>query len=126
MSSLAAEVRLPRPARGRPPTPGLRESILRAAEVVFTRREYHEVQMDDVARACGVGKGTLYRYFEDKDELYLALLERAGRQLDGRIHAVKAGHALHIEFARALAAAASRQPSVSGGSPLAAAARARS
>jgi UDP-3-O-[3-hydroxymyristoyl] N-acetylglucosamine deacetylase len=53
----------------------------------------------------------------------LALL---GRPLDGRIHAVKAGHALHIEFARALAAAASRQPSVSGGSPLAAAARARS
>ena len=35
----------------------------------------------------------------------LALL---GRPLDGHIHAVKAGHALHIEFARALAAAAAR------------------
>src|SRR5439155_9150429 len=43
--------------------------------------------MDDVATEAGVGKGTLYRYFEDKDELYLALLERAGRQLDARIHA---------------------------------------
>ena len=59
--------------RGRPPTPGLRESILRAAETVFTRRDYHEVQMDDVARACGVGKGTLYRYFPSKRELYFAV-----------------------------------------------------
>ena len=41
--------------------------------------------MDDVATEAGVGKGTIYRYFEDKDELYLALLDRAGRQLDARI-----------------------------------------
>lgn len=53
----------------------------------------------------------------------LALL---GRPLDGHIHAVKAGHSLHIEFARALAAAAARPQTAAGGSPLAAAARARS
>jgi UDP-3-O-[3-hydroxymyristoyl] N-acetylglucosamine deacetylase len=41
----------------------------------------------------------------------LALL---GRPLEGHIHAVKAGHALHIEFARALAAAAS-EPAGSAG-----------
>jgi TetR/AcrR family fatty acid metabolism transcriptional regulator len=59
--------------RGRPPTPGLREAILGAAERVFTQRDYHEVQMDDVATACGVGKGTLYRYFPSKRDLYLAV-----------------------------------------------------
>jgi UDP-3-O-[3-hydroxymyristoyl] N-acetylglucosamine deacetylase len=53
----------------------------------------------------------------------LALL---GRPLDGHIHAVKAGHALHIEFARALALAAAHPRPASGGTPLAAAARARS
>jgi AcrR family transcriptional regulator len=63
----------PRRVRGRPPTPGLRDSILHAAEQVFTRRDYHEVQMDDVAAACGVGKGTLYRYFPSKRELYFAV-----------------------------------------------------
>jgi TetR/AcrR family fatty acid metabolism transcriptional regulator len=62
-----------RRVRGRPPTPGLRDAILRAAEGVFTRRDYHEVQMDDVAAACGVGKGTLYRYFRSKRELYFAV-----------------------------------------------------
>jgi len=59
--------------RGRPPTPGLRESILAAGERVFGRRGYSQVQMDDVATACGVGKGTLYRYFPSKQALYLAV-----------------------------------------------------
>ena len=59
--------------RGRPPTPGLREAILAAGERVFGRRDYSQVQMDDVAAACGVGKGTLYRYFPSKQALYLAV-----------------------------------------------------
>src|SRR2546422_1295764 len=63
-----------RPRRGRPPTPGLREAILRAAETVFARHDYHEVQMDDVVEACGVGKGTLYRYFPSKQDLYFAVM----------------------------------------------------
>src|SRR5437667_11464155 len=60
--------------RGRPPTPGLRATILRAAETIFARHDYHEVQMDDVVEACGVGKGTLYRYFPSKQELYFAVM----------------------------------------------------
>jgi AcrR family transcriptional regulator len=63
-----------RPRRGRPPTPGLRDAILRAAETIFARRDYHEVQMDDVVQACGVGKGTLYRYFPSKQDLYFAVM----------------------------------------------------
>ena len=59
--------------RGRPPTPGLREAILAAGERVFGRRDYSQVQMDDVAATCGVGKGTLYRYFPSKRALYLAV-----------------------------------------------------
>lgn len=63
-----------RARRGRPPTPGLREKILRAAEGIFARRDYHEVQMDDVVEASGVGKGTLYRYFPSKQDLFLAVM----------------------------------------------------
>ncbi|TMA75967.1 MAG: TetR/AcrR family transcriptional regulator [Deltaproteobacteria bacterium] len=70
---VAAAPPLSRPPRGRPPTPGLRESILRAAEDIFTRRDYHEVQMDELASTSGVGKGTLYRYFRSKRDLYLAV-----------------------------------------------------
>jgi TetR/AcrR family fatty acid metabolism transcriptional regulator len=87
MSSAAAAVRVPHPPRGRPPTPGRRQSILRAAEDIFTRHDFHEVQMDDVASACGVGKGTLYRYFRSKRELYLAVMFGGIDRLRGEIEA---------------------------------------
>jgi len=72
--SVAVAPQLPARRRGRPPIAGLRDDILRAAEAVFTRHEYHQVQMDQVAEACGVGKGTLYRYFPSKRALYLAVV----------------------------------------------------
>ena len=74
MSAPVPQPELRHPRRGRPPTPGLREGILRAAETIFTRHDYHEVQMDEVAEACGVGKGTLYRYFPGKQALYVAVM----------------------------------------------------
>ncbi len=53
---------------------GIRQEILRAAEAIFTRRDFHEVLMEEVAHECGVGKGTLYRYFPSKRDLYLAVM----------------------------------------------------
>jgi AcrR family transcriptional regulator len=85
MPSATAASPVPPATRGRPPIPRLRESILRAAEEIFTRHEYHEVQMDDVARACGVGKGTLYRYFAGKRALYLAVMFGGIERLRGEI-----------------------------------------
>lgn len=37
-------------------------------------RDFHAVMMDDIARRCGVGKGTLYRYFANKQELLYAVM----------------------------------------------------
>jgi AcrR family transcriptional regulator len=45
-----------------------RERILEAARVVFAEQGT-EAQMDDVARAAGVGVGTVYRHFPHKDAL---------------------------------------------------------
>jgi AcrR family transcriptional regulator len=42
--------------------------------------------MEDIAAAAEVGKGTLYRYFKDKDEMYTALLVGAAEQLELRLH----------------------------------------
>jgi AcrR family transcriptional regulator len=64
------------------------DRMLDAAARLFGAHRFHEVRMDDVAAAAEVGKGTLYRYFRDKEELYLALLDRAGKQMRERIHAV--------------------------------------
>jgi AcrR family transcriptional regulator len=50
-----------------------RERILAAAREVFAK-EGREVQMPDVARAAGVGVGTLYRHFPAKEDLVRALV----------------------------------------------------
>ncbi|MBM4019010.1 MAG: TetR/AcrR family transcriptional regulator [Planctomycetes bacterium] len=47
-----------------------RRQIMQAAERLFTSRRFHEITTDDVARVAGVGKGTMYRYFRDKEDLF--------------------------------------------------------
>jgi TetR/AcrR family fatty acid metabolism transcriptional regulator len=59
--------------------------MLEAAAALFGTQRFHEVRMEDIAAAAGVGKGTLYRYFSDKEDLYLALLERASKQMHDRL-----------------------------------------
>jgi AcrR family transcriptional regulator len=56
-----------------------RAEIMDAAEKLFTSRHYHEITLDDVSQEAHVGKGTIYRYFEDKDDL---LFEAASRGFD--------------------------------------------
>jgi AcrR family transcriptional regulator len=80
----------PSSRRGRPPTPGLRDAILRAAATAFARHDYHEVQMDDVAEASGAGKGTVYRYFPSKQQLYLAVMFDSIEQLRVELEAALA------------------------------------
>ena len=46
---------------------------MEAAEALFSRGRFHEITMDEVARKAGVGKGTIYRYFRDKDELFFEI-----------------------------------------------------
>src|SRR5438046_1732663 len=65
----------PTPMRVLDPNRG--QHILHTAARLFDRRRYHEVRMEDVAASAGVGKGTLYRYFQDKEDLYIALLVSA-------------------------------------------------
>jgi AcrR family transcriptional regulator len=61
------------------------DKMLEAAAQLFGTQRFHEVRMEDIAAQAEVGKGTLYRYFNDKEELYLALLARASRQMVQRI-----------------------------------------
>src|SRR2546423_1180103 len=70
-------------------TPEQADKMLDAAAHLFGRLRFHEVRMEDIASEAEVGKGTLYRYFADKEELYLALLARASKQylalIDGEV-----------------------------------------
>jgi len=46
------------------------KQIMQVVEKLATNRRFHEITLDEVAEAAGVGKGTIYRYFADKDDLF--------------------------------------------------------
>jgi AcrR family transcriptional regulator len=58
-----------------------RQMILRTARALFEERGVTSVTMEEIARASGVGKGTLYRRFPHKGFLCQALLDEPTRQL---------------------------------------------
>src|SRR5947209_13962022 len=79
--------RLSRFTNVRTKSPLQAEKILAAAARLFATHRFHEARMEDIAAVAEVGKGTLYRYFKDKEELYLALLERAAETILEKLHA---------------------------------------
>lgn len=50
------------------------QQILEAAFRVFGTRGLHQATLDDVARAAGITKGTIYLYFPSKAALFSAML----------------------------------------------------
>lgn len=67
--------------RGRPLVDDKRRRILDAALETFSARGYHGTSVPEVADAAGVGVGTLYRYFEDKNALVNELYRDAKLRL---------------------------------------------
>jgi len=50
--------------------------LLEAAAEVFTQRGYTDTQTADIAERAGVSVGTFYRYFSDKRQAFIELVER--------------------------------------------------
>ena len=59
--------------------------ILESATRLFSAGRFDEVLMDDIARAAGVAKGTLYGYFPGKEELYFAVVFDGISRLNERL-----------------------------------------
>ena len=77
--------------RGRPSTPFLRERILESAAKLFAEEEFDQVLIDDVAAHAGVGKGSVYRQFKSKEELYAAAVINGFVKLQREIRTALAG-----------------------------------
>src|SRR5580704_5428963 len=59
--------------------------VMRTAEELFKRVGFRAVTMELVAREANVAKATLYSYFKNKDELYVAVCARMARILRGSV-----------------------------------------
>jgi AcrR family transcriptional regulator len=52
-----------------------RADIIHAARSLFLSKEYEKTTMQDVMESLGIAKGTIYHYFDSKEELLEAVVE---------------------------------------------------
>jgi AcrR family transcriptional regulator len=88
----AARRKLPRAERER--------QMLQVASRVFARRGFHAASMDEIARECGVTKPMLYAYFDSKEGLFLAVVDRTGKALVSAVERLLAEPDAHARLCR--------------------------
>ncbi len=52
-----------------------KKQILDCAKTIFSRKGFYDTQMDDIVEMARIGKGTIYQYFRNKEDIFLTLLE---------------------------------------------------
>ena len=57
------------------------DRILDAAEELYTQRDQASIGMNEIARAAGCSRATLYRYFENREALHTAFVNREAYRL---------------------------------------------
>ncbi|WP_424353770.1 TetR/AcrR family transcriptional regulator [Methanobacterium sp. MBAC-LM] len=62
-----------------------RKDIIDAAESLFFKKGYDNVSMNDIAKEVELSKATIYLYFENKEELFFAIVLRGTRILNAMI-----------------------------------------
>ena len=77
---------LPTDSRDRPPRKERErerktQELLEVAGEIFALRGFHGASMEEIAKAAEYATGALYRYFESKEVLYTAVLEKKMEEL---------------------------------------------
>jgi len=53
-----------------------KDAILNAATLLFSNRGFENTRMSEISRMTGAAEGTIFYHFKNKEELFLAILER--------------------------------------------------
>jgi AcrR family transcriptional regulator len=78
-----------------------RRQIVQGAREIFLARGFDAASMSDIARAAGVSKGTLYVYFENKEQLFEAIVhEECQAHAEGAFALDHANHDLEAVLTR--------------------------
>lgn len=65
--------------------PEKKDLIIESARKIFEKFGYSKASMDDIAKEAGLGKGTIYYYFESKEDIFLELLQQMEEVLSQEI-----------------------------------------
>jgi AcrR family transcriptional regulator len=74
-----------------PPDSGGRDAILDTSAKLFSQQGYKEVSIRDIAQACGMTNAALYYHFKNKEDLFLAMLQRDHEKTLDDLRAAAAG-----------------------------------
>jgi len=107
MNQVSISSKIPKTARGKK----TRDKLLRAAEVEFGAKGFHDAAISGITHRAGVALGSFYTYFESKETIFAALVsDLSGRtrrwiaeriaDAPDRLTAERLGIQAYIEFVR--------------------------
>lgn len=87
-----------------------RERILVAAQKCFIERGFHAASMANIATEARMSAGLMYRYFENKNAIVLAIIERQLKQARAQIACLRTSADLVADFQHTFERWRSRDP----------------
>ncbi len=82
----------------------IREALIDAGAERFRRYGLRRTNVEELARAAGIAKGTFYHFFPSKEDLCMEIFDREERAAAGRIESILASHRDPRETVRSLLA----------------------
>ena len=77
--------------------PDKKARLMEATETVFSRRGYAQATLDEIIELADTGKGTLYKYFGNKDNLFYTLVSLKHKELMEKMQPFATNTELDIE-----------------------------
>jgi len=68
---------------------GKREEIIQASVNLYLKKGYHGTTITDIVNNAGIGRGTFYIYFENKEELFFECADKFFSDLDSHFNILK-------------------------------------
>jgi AcrR family transcriptional regulator len=66
-----------------------RRALLDAARSMFAEKGYHETAAEEIVRRAGMTRGALYHHYEDKKDLFRAVVDEMEGEIDEEIEAAE-------------------------------------
>jgi TetR/AcrR family transcriptional regulator len=79
-----------------------RQHILDAAYQVFSRKGYNRATVDEIIALADTGKGTVYNYFVNKEQLFFTLIQERNRPFETALDQVVASEQLPLSKIKAM------------------------
>jgi AcrR family transcriptional regulator len=71
--------------------PVARDRIIHAATALFSRQGYYQTGTREIARLANISEVTLFRYFEHKEDIFIATLHSSFKSIESRLNMFNRG-----------------------------------